>query len=94
MSFYDNQAWSQQGRQPSWEQPAPPSRSGATSSASNEPTAFMSQIEEVDKAMDDLAKSGKLFGGPGVPLGGNRRESMPAMNRGYSDNGAFCQPRS
>lgn len=89
MSFYDGQAWSQQIRQPSWEQQAPPSRSGATSSASNEPTAFMSQIEEVDKAMDDLSKSGKLFAGPGMPFAGSRRESMPSMNRGYPDGMSY-----
>lgn len=49
----------------------------------------MSQIEEVDKAMDDLSKSGKLFAGPGMPFAGSRRESMPSMNRGYPDGMSY-----
>jgi len=34
----------------------------------------MTQIEEVDRAIDNLAKSGKMF--PNMP-GPGRRESMP-----------------
>ncbi|KAL1635134.1 hypothetical protein SLS56_001886 [Neofusicoccum ribis] len=68
--YYGNeQAWPA-GRQPSWEAPAPPSRS------------------EVERAIDNLYKSGKMpmFGGgaggvPGVPPvpGVPRRDSMPPM---------------
>lgn len=89
MSFYDNQStWSTQGRQQSWEQSAPPSRSGATSASSNEPAAFLCQIEEVDRAVDNLVKSGKHFAGaPGSSSGSgmpsaSRRESMPMTGRG------------
>jgi len=93
MSFYDNQStWSAQGRQPSWEQSAPPSRSGATSVSSNEPAAFSSQIEDVDRAVDNLVKSGKHFAGasgPGTPSipPASRRESMPMTGRGYGEFG-------
>lgn len=34
-------------------------------------------IVEVDRASENLVKSGKGFGFP--PVGGNRRESMPVM---------------
>jgi hypothetical protein len=48
-----------------------------TSSVSqrDEPSAFSSQFDEVDRAIDNLAKSGKLFSG-------SRRESMPMMMMG------------
>ena len=46
MSFYEPQGWQAPARQPSWEQPPPPSRSGASStSQSGEPNAFASQFE-------------------------------------------------
>ncbi|PBP16633.1 hypothetical protein BUE80_DR012629 [Diplocarpon rosae] len=72
MSYYDNQQWSAAG-QPSWEQQTPPARSGTSSAVPREEaTAFLSQLEEVDRAIDNLAKSGKMF--PNVP---GRRESLP-----------------
>lgn len=48
-----------------------------TSSVSqrDESSAFSSQFDEVDRAIDNLVKSGKLFNGP-------RRESMPMMMMG------------
>ena len=92
MSFYDNNegSWTGPGRQPSWEQPPPPSRSGTGSSVSqpSDPHAFASQFEEIDRATDNLMKSGKWFPGP-VPGGQNmagasgRRDSMPAAGRGF-----------
>ncbi|KAF2164584.1 hypothetical protein M409DRAFT_24979 [Zasmidium cellare ATCC 36951] len=91
MSFYDNNegSWTGPGRQPSWEQPPPPSRSGTGSSVSqpSDPHAFASQFEEIDRATDNLMKSGKWLPGP-VPGGQNmagasgRRDSMPAVGRG------------
>jgi len=87
MSFYDNESF---GRQPSWEQQAPPSRSGAGSAMSQQPdtNAFASQFEEIDRATDNLMKSGKWFPGPVVSGAGaaSRRDSMPAMGRGYDYN--------
>ncbi|KAL9097557.1 MAG: hypothetical protein Q9165_000453 [Trypethelium subeluteriae] len=97
MAYYDNSAaWSAQGRQQSWEQQAPPSRSGTSSrhmkarragSDENEGTsstvqrddsaAFGSQFEEVDRAADNLMKSGKMFGAMSGSAG--RRDSMPLM---------------
>ncbi|KAI9779932.1 MAG: hypothetical protein M1839_007088 [Geoglossum umbratile] len=82
MSYYDNQAWSNSGRQSSWEQPAPPTRSAGANSAvqRDDSVAFSSQFEEVDRAVDNLVKSGKLFGP-------SRRESLPVMGgpRPYPD---------
>jgi len=66
MAFYDNSQWSagppgQAQRQPSWEQPPPPSRSGTSSvGASQEPGAFLYQLAEVERAIDNLVKSGKM----------------------------------
>lgn len=61
-------------RQASWEQPAPPSRSGASSTSQREESsAFQTQFEEIERAMDNLMKSGKMY--PGGP----RRDAPPAM---------------
>ncbi|KAJ1336017.1 hypothetical protein MN608_02765 [Microdochium nivale] len=54
--------------QPSWDHqtPPPPSRSGASSVNPREDAgAFTHQLEEVDRAIDNLVKSGKMFGGSG-----------------------------
>ncbi|KAK8184409.1 hypothetical protein BC567DRAFT_49953 [Phyllosticta citribraziliensis] len=92
-AYYESAAWSA-GRQPSWEAPAPPSRSGTSSTVQREePNAFLTQIEEVDRAIDNLYKSGKMpyFGAPGVP----RRDSMPPMGRAYGGgSGEGYDPRS
>ncbi|KAF1987958.1 hypothetical protein K402DRAFT_419818 [Aulographum hederae CBS 113979] len=84
MSYYDggSASWSAPGRQPSWEQPAPPSRSGTSSAVESEQQqAFASQFEEVDRALDNLVKSGKFPFGAGLP----RRDSMPGPGRPYVD---------
>ncbi|KAK5949435.1 hypothetical protein OHC33_009609 [Knufia fluminis] len=79
MSFYEPQGWQAPVRQASWEQPPPPSRSGASSTSQREePNAFATQFEEIDRAVDNLVKSGKLY------AGGPRREPPPAM---YSPHG-------
>ncbi|EXJ62685.1 hypothetical protein A1O7_03123 [Cladophialophora yegresii CBS 114405] len=74
MSFqYEAQGWQQPGRQPSWEQPPPPSRSGASSTSQREDgIAFATQFEEVDRAMDNLVKSGKFYAGGPRPTGAMR----------------------
>ncbi|EMD63869.1 hypothetical protein GGP41_005513 [Bipolaris sorokiniana] len=105
MSYYNDASWNAPapGRQPSWEQPPPPSRSGTTpmrpashsapihpdvgtSSTVNSEVAnaYASQFEEVDRAIENLAKSGKPFGPgfPPTPTGAARRESMPMMGGG------------
>ncbi|EED12906.1 conserved hypothetical protein [Talaromyces stipitatus ATCC 10500] len=75
-SYYEPQGWQAPARQASWEQPVPPSRSGTSSvSQRDDSSAFSSQFDEVDRAIDNLVKSGKLFNGP-------RRESMPMMMMG------------
>ncbi|QIX01276.1 hypothetical protein AMS68_006793 [Peltaster fructicola] len=91
MSFYDNDnAWSAQGRQPSWEQQIP-SRSGASSALSQhqahtaEPNAFAAQFEEIERATDNLARSGKWFPGGASGPGGNRRDSTTGGRN--QDNG-------
>ncbi|TVY25581.1 hypothetical protein LHYA1_G006205 [Lachnellula hyalina] len=71
MSYYDNQQWPA-AAQPTWEQQTPPARSGASSAVPREDsTTFGTQIEEVDRAIDNLVKSGKMFGMSG------RRDSVP-----------------
>jgi hypothetical protein len=92
MSFYDNDnSWPAPVRQTSWEQQPPPSRSGTGSSLSHQPdsNAFASQFEEIDRATDNLLRSGKWFPGAMQPMGGMpaRRDSIPAMNRGYDYSG-------
>ncbi|GAM87197.1 hypothetical protein ANO11243_052190 [Dothideomycetidae sp. 11243] len=69
MSFYDAQPWAAaQGRQPTWDQQKPASRS------------------EVERAIDNLTKSGKIFpGGPGPHMGPARRDSFPVHGRGYTE---------
>ncbi|KAK0737393.1 hypothetical protein B0T21DRAFT_347764 [Apiosordaria backusii] len=55
-------------------QTPPPARSGASSVIPREePTAFSHQLDEVDRAIDNLLKSGKMYGAPGV----GRREFVP-----------------
>ncbi|KIN07951.1 hypothetical protein OIDMADRAFT_37278 [Oidiodendron maius Zn] len=78
MSYYDNQQWQAPG-QPTWDQHTPPARSGASSAVPREDSsAFMTQLEEVDRALDNLVKSGKMFGVPGRrdsgPVGGPPRD--------------------
>ncbi|KAI4256298.1 MAG: hypothetical protein LQ352_002132 [Teloschistes flavicans] len=87
MSFFEAQSWQLPMRQQaSWDEPPPPSRSGANSAVQrDENSAFDIQIEEVDRALDNLSKTGKLF--TGGPL---RRDSMPMMGgpRSYSEYGS------
>ncbi|KAM7220636.1 hypothetical protein V8F06_004040 [Rhypophila decipiens] len=73
-AYYENNQWSTAG-QAGWEhQTPPPARSGASSAIPREEsTAFLYQFEEVDRAIDNLLKSGKMF--TGMP--GGRRESIP-----------------
>ncbi|KAK5746678.1 hypothetical protein LTR17_000694 [Elasticomyces elasticus] len=85
MSFYDNESsWAAPGRQSSWEQQPPPSRSGTASvtSQQGEVNAFASQFEEIERATDNLVRSGKMFPGqvPGMasPVVPSRRDSIPA----------------
>ncbi|OJD18765.1 hypothetical protein AJ78_01236 [Emergomyces pasteurianus Ep9510] len=81
MAYYEPQGWQAPMRQASWEQPAPPSRSGTSSTSQrDDAAAFSSQFDEVDRAIDNLVKSGKLFNA--IP----RRDSVPLMmNRPYAD---------
>jgi hypothetical protein len=138
MAYYSESNWPAPGRQASWEQPQPPSRSGTPIDANSDPgarnntytgasstvnnntfeaNAFVAQFDgtlqlvawlariqctvqlveggranirdynknlannataEVDRAAENLAKSGKGFGFPQVG-GANRRDSMPVM---------------
>lgn len=75
--YYDNSQWASTapGQPGGWDHPTPPpARSGASSAVPREDTAaFARQFEEVDRAVDNLMKSGKMFGG----AGGGRREWSP-----------------
>ncbi|KAL2260676.1 hypothetical protein VTK26DRAFT_5244 [Humicola hyalothermophila] len=72
-AYYEPSQWPPTG-QTGWDhQTPPPARSGASSAIPREePAAFTHQLEEVERAIDNLVKSGKMFGGPGA-----RRESLP-----------------
>ncbi|KAL8831627.1 MAG: hypothetical protein Q9170_005215 [Blastenia crenularia] len=89
-------------RPTSWDQPPPPSRSGTSSAMPREEfSAFEMQMEEVDRALDNLGKSGKLFMGPfrrdSIPMMGGSRQSdygiallasfINIINHGYSASG-------
>lgn len=92
MSFYDNNesSWAVPGHQASWDQQATPSRSAITSAMPQQcdANAFASQFEEIDRATDNLMKSGKWLPGPAVAVGGpGRRESMPAPNCAFDFGG-------
>lgn len=92
MSYYENQGpaqWpsgnqqqQQQQPPPTWDHQTPPTRSGASSALPREePVAFSHQLEEVDRAIDNLVKSGKMFNMGGrhgrvPPGGGTRPHSM------------------
>jgi len=110
MSYYNDPTWAgpAPARQQSWEQPQPPSRSGASSNVQtgggppsnvgpganssinrDEANAFACQLDEVERAIENLIKSGKPFGpGFGPQAGPGRRESMPMVGgapRPYPD---------
>ncbi|KAK4103353.1 hypothetical protein N658DRAFT_309960 [Parathielavia hyrcaniae] len=72
-AYYEPSQWPPSG-QAGWDhQTPPPARSGASSAIPREESAaFTHQLEEVDRAIDNLVKSGKMFGGAG-----GRRESLP-----------------
>jgi hypothetical protein len=96
MSFYEPQGWQAPVRQASWEQPPPPSRSGASSTSQREDTtAFATQFEEVDRAIDNLVKSGKIYGGNPRPLpsGGHRGDYGNRMHGGRHSVGDFDPSR-
>ncbi|KAL8671633.1 MAG: hypothetical protein Q9168_003860 [Polycauliona sp. 1 TL-2023] len=85
MSFYEAQSWQLPMRQGSWDQPPPPSRSGTSSAIPrDENSAFDIQLEEIERALDNLNMTGKQFAGP------SRRDSMPMMGgqRQYSEFGS------
>ncbi|KAL2134594.1 hypothetical protein VTI74DRAFT_11417 [Chaetomium olivicolor] len=73
-AYYEPSQWPPTG-QPGWDhQTPPPARSGANSAVPREePAAFTHQLEEVDRAVDNLVKSGKMFG-----VAGGRHGRPPA----------------
>lgn len=51
-------------------------------------------MAEVERAIDNLSKSGKAYqGGPGPYAANTRRESFPVPGRGYSDMGSMPSAR-
>ncbi|KAF2400653.1 hypothetical protein EJ06DRAFT_556189 [Trichodelitschia bisporula] len=77
-----------QHQQQQQHQQPPPSRSGTSSVVNNavgnndEPNSFAYQFAEVDRAIDNLVKSGKM---PFGVSGGPRRESMPLVPRQFPE---------
>ncbi|WPH02856.1 Hypothetical protein R9X50_00572400 [Acrodontium crateriforme] len=97
-AFYDADAnWPASARSASWEQreqqPSQQSqqqssapRSGATSSMSHhsDSNAFAAQFEEIERATDNLMKSGKWAPGAVHGMGApGRRDTMPSSGRGF-----------
>lgn len=97
-SFYDNDAaWSAQGRQPSFEQQPPPSRSGAASAMSQhtESNAFALQFEEIERATDNLMKSGSWLPSHLQPSRrGSSHTSGPMRNRSVGGDADSGRPGS
>ncbi|KAK3711248.1 hypothetical protein LTR37_009842 [Vermiconidia calcicola] len=89
MSFYDNDpSWSNPARQSSWEQPPPPSRSGTGSTVSSptDSNAFASQFEEIDRATDNLMRSGKWFPGQMQSMASRRESVQSGRSYDYSSD--------
>ncbi|KAI1803449.1 hypothetical protein F4811DRAFT_562492 [Daldinia bambusicola] len=69
--YYGDSQWAGAGpSQTTWDHqtpPPPPARSGASSAIPREveSIAFAYQFEEVERAIDNLVKSGKMYGPPG-----------------------------
>ncbi|KAI8958137.1 hypothetical protein F5Y11DRAFT_52689 [Daldinia sp. FL1419] len=69
--YYGDSQWAGAGpSQTTWDHqtpPPPPARSGASSAIPREveSIAFAYQFEEVERAVDNLVKSGKMYGPPG-----------------------------
>ncbi|KAJ2906567.1 uncharacterized protein MKZ38_001210 [Zalerion maritima] len=91
MSYYENQGsgqWPAPNNPPppqstGWDHQTPPARSGASSAIPREePQAFTHQIEEVERAIDNLMKSGKMFNMGGRP--GRAPGPLPAGPRSHS----------
>ncbi|KAJ6185920.1 hypothetical protein N7519_007221 [Penicillium mononematosum] len=78
-SYYEPQGWqAPAARQVSWEATGASLPVSSVSQREDIP-AFSSQFDEVDRAIDNLVKSGKLWNAP-------RRDSMPMMmGRPYPD---------
>ncbi|KAM7201948.1 hypothetical protein V8F20_004656 [Naviculisporaceae sp. PSN 640] len=79
-AYYEAAQWTGPPGQSGWEhQTPPPARSGASSAIPREEsTAFLYQFEEVDRAIDNLVKSGKMFGGmQPMPAGRYGRTGPP-----------------
>lgn len=95
MSFYENnsETWSNQSRQASWEQPGRQAAMTPQQSQQAEPHAFAAQFEEIERATDNLSRSGKWFPGAVPPMtpAASRRDSMPGQNlqRAPSANSDF-----
>ncbi|KAK8016194.1 hypothetical protein PG993_014383 [Apiospora rasikravindrae] len=99
--YYGEQQWpgAGAGGQPDWNHqtpppPPPPARSGASSAVPREElAAFSHQIEEVERAIDNLVKSGKMFSGPPMPMRHGRGSSGPGGSRHNSVGGEFGDAR-
>lgn len=66
MSYYDNNGqWPGAGPQNNWEHQTPSLRAGANGPTAQDEFAFSYQFDEVDRAYENLTKSGKTFGMPG-----------------------------
>ncbi|KAJ2966663.1 hypothetical protein NUW58_g10613 [Xylaria curta] len=94
--YYGESQWPGAGaavppQQNAWDHqtPPPPRSSGANSVVPrDESSAFSHQIEEVDRAIDNLVKSGKMFGPSG------RHGRVASGHHGPRHSVEFSEPRS
>lgn len=94
--YYGESQWPSAGpgvpQQPTWEHqtpPPPPRSSGANSVIPREESAaFTHQLEEVERAIDNLVKSGKMFVPPG------RHGRVASGHHGPRHSVEFTEPRA
>ncbi|KAF2481644.1 hypothetical protein BDY17DRAFT_317423 [Neohortaea acidophila] len=97
MAYYDNDpSWPSAGRASSWEVASRPAAGQSPSSPQQqqhpEPHAFAAQFEEIERATDNLVKSGKWFPGAMQHMAGGMGARQghvppPPMNRGHEQYG-------
>ncbi|SPO00068.1 uncharacterized protein DNG_02920 [Cephalotrichum gorgonifer] len=99
MSYYESSS-SSNGQWPTnqntWDHQVPPTRGGANGPTSQDEFAFFYQFDEVDRAFDNLSKSGKSYGASGRHSRGPTIMAGPRQPHGsdYGGEGPRGHPPS
>lgn len=103
MSYYESSSSNGQWpTQNTWDHQVPPMRSGTNGPSSQDEFAFFYQFDEVDRAFDNLSKSGKTYGAAGRhsrgPVGmpgprGHGPEFDPARGHPSNVQGFYASQR-